>query len=212
MAISSHCCSPWLSSPARSSARSISRNRSSRPLTSPSSAAARGRQQQPGEAFARLCGQQDVVVDRQLRQHRGDLEFEAEAGAGALVGRGARDVLALEHDAAAVGEMGAGDRLEERALARPVGTDQAVERAGLHVDVDAVQRAQRAKRLADAADLQQRHPRHPPRRRRPYDPMRSRSDTSRPRMPLGWNITTVSSTRPRITGQNCLIASMSAST
>ena len=37
--------------------------------------------------LARLQRQQDVVVDRQLRQHRGDLELEAEAGAGALVGR-----------------------------------------------------------------------------------------------------------------------------
>ena len=112
MAISSHCCSPWLSSPARSSARSIRRKRSSRPLTSPSSAPARRRQQQPGQALARLRRQQHVVVDRQFAQHRGDLEFQAEAGAGALVGRGARDVVAVEHDGAAVGEMSAGNRLQ----------------------------------------------------------------------------------------------------
>ena len=44
--------------------------------------ACRRRQQQPRQAFARLSRQQDVVVDRQLRQHGGDLEFQAEAGAG----------------------------------------------------------------------------------------------------------------------------------
>ena len=43
-------------------------------------------------------------------------------------------------------------------------------------------------------------------------PIRSRSDTNRPRMPLGWNITTPSRISPRITGQIDLIASMSDST
>ena len=37
--------------------------------------------------MARLGRQKHVVVDRQFRQHGGDLEFQAEASAGALVGR-----------------------------------------------------------------------------------------------------------------------------
>ena len=109
--------------------------------------AARRRQQQARQALARLDGQQDVVVDRELGQDGGDLEFQAQAQAGALVGRRARDVVAVEHDGAAVGEVGAGDRLQQRALARAVGPDQPVERAGLHVDIDALQRPQGAERL-----------------------------------------------------------------
>src|ERR1700741_3094009 len=108
--------------------------------------------------------------------------------------------------------MGAGDRLQERTFAGAIGADQAMKGAGLHVDVDAVQRPQGAERLTDAADLQQRHGQPPFDLRGPKEPMRSRAETSRPRKPLGWNITTASSTRPRMTGQMRLMASMSAST
>src|SRR5690606_5571844 len=145
----------------------------------------------------------------------------------AFVGRGVRDVVAVEADAAAGGEMRAGDGLEQRALARTVGPDQAVEGAGAHGDVNPAERLQRAEALLDVANLEKgRHTRFSGeclsalsvpvagdaapalfRRRPPYEPMRSRSETNSPRMPDGLNNTTSSRTTPRITGQYCLIAS-----
>ena len=57
-------------------------------ITSPSRARRGDDEQQRCVSFRRDCSrQQHVVVDRELGQHGGDLEFQAEPGAGALVGR-----------------------------------------------------------------------------------------------------------------------------
>ena len=106
--------------------------------------------------------------------------------------------------------MRAGDRFKQRALAGAIGTDQAVERAGLHHQVNAVQRAQRSIDLGDGGNLQQHHQRAP--RGTPKEPMRSRADTISPSSPVGWNMTTTSNTTPRITGQNWRMIAVSAST
>src|SRR6478752_7137386 len=105
--------------------------------------------------------------------------------------------------------MRAGDGLQQRALARPVRADQPMEAARLDLQVDAIQRLQRAIGFGDAGDLEQRHQ---PASFRPKEPMRSREDTTSPSNPVGWKVTTTSSTTPRMTGQNCRIASVSAST
>jgi hypothetical protein len=85
-----------------------------------------------------------------------ELEGAADAGVADAIGPQPRDHLAVETDGAGVGRKCAGDHVEDRGLARAVGTDQGVDGAGRHGEADVVHRPQAAEALAQPVDLQAR--------------------------------------------------------
>src|SRR5215813_3082790 len=104
--------------------------------------------------------------------------------------------------------------LEERTFTRSVRADKAVEPATLNDEINASQGFECAEVLRDAMDIKNCRFVHvvgacflPP---RPYEPIRSRSETTKPRRPFGLNTTMIRSISPRITGQICLIVAISA--
>ncbi|KEH11063.1 hypothetical protein GY14_02450 [Delftia tsuruhatensis] len=102
-----------------------------------------------------VAAQLDVVQHRHAPEQRNVLEAAPQAQPGAARRRHARDVLALEADGAARGPVKARDGVEQRRLARAVGTDHRRDRAGLHIEAHARQRLHAAKGERDAIDLQQ---------------------------------------------------------
>ena len=120
---------------------------------------ARGaREQQVEQRRLRLQRQQDVVVEGQRRQHAGDLEFQAHAGAGPLVGDERRDVAGRQSGRCpAVGILGARDAFHQRALAGAVRSDQAVKFVFGDGELGAVKRGQLAEDLDDARGFKERH-------------------------------------------------------
>jgi hypothetical protein len=76
MAISSHCCSPWLSEPVGAVGELEALERMHDLVAQPGP---RARANERPDAFAGLQREQHIVVDRQLAQHGGDLELEAHA-------------------------------------------------------------------------------------------------------------------------------------
>src|ERR1700730_12425177 len=118
---------------------------------------ARAGEDEARQRILRLQGQEHIVVDRERRQHAGDLKLEAEAGAGALGGRRRGDVAPGEADRPLGRHLGAGDALHQRALAGAVGTDETVELVLRDGEVDAAQRRQPGENLPDAARLKERH-------------------------------------------------------
>ncbi len=114
----------------------------------------------PRLARAPLQRQQDVVAAGQRGEQARMLERLRDAAAHAQVLGHARDVVAVEAHGPGRHPLGAQHELEQRALARPVGPDQPVPRAGVEAQVDAVDRAQPAVDAAHALELEQRrHPR-----------------------------------------------------
>ena len=65
-----------------------------------------------------------------------------------------RDIAAVEEDAARLGADEAGDGVEGRGLARPVGSDQPCDRARLYAEGDAVHRGHAAEANDQALHLQ----------------------------------------------------------
>src|SRR5712691_2300763 len=101
------------------------------------------------------------------------------------------DALAPEEDAAGVAPLEAGDAVEERRLAGAVGTDEAVDPAGLEAQRDAVDRGDAAEALLDAVDLERR-------RHRPQTVRGSRYLICRiPRTPRGMSSTTATMMAPK---------------
>ena len=113
-----------------------------------------GADERPHRVLGLRCEQQ-VVVHRELRQHGGDLELEAEPEPRTVRGHHAGNLPLPEADAALLREVGPRNRLQERALARAVGSDQTMKGAGPDRDVDPVERPEGPERLADALHLKQ---------------------------------------------------------
>src|SRR5207245_3883666 len=90
-----------------------------------------------------------------------DLELEAQPRSGPRGWRGLGQIAAEEADPPAARQLSAGDALEQRALARAVGTDQAVELPLLDPEVHFAQRRELAEGLGDPRRLKQRHRRPP---------------------------------------------------
>ena len=67
------------------------------------------------------------------------------------------DAPPLDPDRSRVGWLHAGDRLDQRGLARAVVSDQCDDLTGVDVEIDVHERGDRAEALADAACDQQRH-------------------------------------------------------
>ena len=92
----------------------------------------------------------EVLGARQVLVHRGVLAGQADAlaqGGGVADGVQARDA-----DRAGVRAQQRGEHADRRRLARAVGAEQAEHRAGLDLEVDAVERADLAERLDEAFD------------------------------------------------------------
>ena len=98
----------------------------------------------------------DVLQHAQALERLHELEGAADAGVAGAIGPQAGDHLAVQADGAGVGREDAGDHVEDRGLARAVGADQRMDRAGRHAEAHVVHRAQAAEALADAVELEPR--------------------------------------------------------
>ena len=127
-------------------------------LSSSSSSASRSRallaRQRQG-----LQNRQDVLLDRQLAEHRRLLRQIADALAGAHVHRIRGDVGAVELHAAAVGTDEADDGVEGRGLAGAVGAEQPDDFAGVHFERDAAENLAAAEAFAQVLGAQHAVPR-----------------------------------------------------
>src|SRR5882672_10454407 len=131
-----------------------------------------------------------VVEHRHAGERLGDLKAAREAEADALVRGMPADVLAVETDAPFLVPERSGDAVDERALSRAVGPDQADPLAGSHHEVDAVERGKTAKSLGHATHFEQRsgHQRS----------FRRRQASTQPMMPFGASVTKSTSSTPTI--------------
>ena len=69
--------------------------------------------------------------------------------------RGAGDLGAFEPDQAGVGAVDAGDDVEQRGLARAVGTDEAQDLAALDREIDPVERGDAAELFGEPAHFEE---------------------------------------------------------
>src|SRR5258707_365642 len=131
-----------------------------------------------------------VVEHRHAGERLGDLKAAREAEADALVRGMPADVLAVEADAPFLVPERSGDAVDERALSRAVGPDQADPLAGPHYEVDSVERGKTAKSLGHATHFEQRsgHQRS----------FRRRQASTQPMMPFGASVTKSTSSTPTI--------------
>src|SRR5690606_6742013 len=119
------------------------------------------------------------------------LEGAAEAAMHAFGRREMAHLLALEADGTGILPQLAEELRDERRLAGAVGTDEGMELARHHVEIDAVRGEQAAEALGEAADAEEglgRHPAHG------LPPSRTSSACNPPRV----DSTTASSSGPRI--------------
>src|SRR5262245_11544417 len=98
----------------------------------------------------------DIVSDAHAHEWPRQLKATGKTTARAFVGDQTIHLLAGEGNAAALVMQGAADTVDQRALAGPVGADQADTLAVGYVEVDRVERDEAAETLAQLADLQQR--------------------------------------------------------
>src|ERR1700686_2910998 len=143
-------------------------------------------------------GHQQVFGDREAREGARQLKAARDAATGALVGLEPVHERALETDGAAfIGERPA-DAIDQGALARPVGADEADALAAPDRQIDAVEGDESAEALAQTRDLEQRPAHGASARldlRGPGDPEGKCLRTS-PTMPLGATITKPTSKSP----------------
>ena len=106
-------------------------------------------------ALLALGGDEHVLQHGQPGEQPRELEGPPDAELEHAIGRGVGDVVALEADLAALDALVAGDHVEERRLARPVGADQPVDLSFTDLQVAEVERLNTAVGLTDAGDLDQ---------------------------------------------------------
>src|SRR5690606_4513145 len=109
---------------------------------------------------AGVIADNDVVDDRERQAQTRALEGARDAGAVDLLGRGARDVLSFERDAAGARRVDARHHVEEGGLARAVGADEAQDLAATHLEVQIFERHEPAKAPAEAFAGEQRRRAH----------------------------------------------------
>src|SRR5882672_4601281 len=132
---------------------------------------------------------QEILERRQLGEHADDLEGPADPAARDLVRLEPVDPLAVEAHASGVAPLDAGDAVEERGLARPVGPDEAVDTPRLERQRHAIDRGDAAEALAQPLHLEN-GSRHQIVRGRRY------RCCSRPRIPRGISNTTATMIEP----------------
>ncbi len=112
----------------------------------------------------RLHRQHDVLQGGEFAENLADLVGAAQAQEGAGGHAQARDVAAVEMDAAFVGMQFTGELRDQGGLAGAVGTDDGVDFAGRDLEVDVVGGRQPAEALDQFVDGEQRaHWLRPPR-------------------------------------------------
>src|SRR5207249_2450286 len=122
-----------------------------------------------------------VVQHAHAREGLGDLEAARQTEPYAPV-RGIRaDVAPFEADAALLVPERPGNAVDERALARAVGSDQSYALARAHGEVDAFERGEAAESLH--------YPRYFEQGFRHHRPLRRRQASTQPMMPLGARVT-----------------------
>ena len=112
-----------------------------------------------GRHLRHLQRERDVAFDGHVREQRVALEHRAHRTA---LRRAADEVLAVEHDAAGVGQVEARDHPQERRLAAAGGPQQREELARLDGEADVVDGGEVAEPARDPLDFEQRHGRDPP--------------------------------------------------
>src|ERR1700730_12933288 len=109
---------------------------------------------EPG-AEARTKRGEHVVDDAQLPEWPHDLKCASNAELGDAVGRKRVNVTILEPDLSAAAGRRAAEQIEERSLARPIGSDHAEDFPRKDLDVDAAHRDEAAEPPREVARLQQ---------------------------------------------------------
>ena len=102
-----------------------------------------------------LAAEEDVLGDRQLRRDAQLLMHHADAGIPCIPGGAQVALLPLDAQAAAIGDMDAGDDLHQRALAGAVLADEAVDLALAQREVDAAERLHPTEGFGDLDKLQE---------------------------------------------------------
>jgi len=148
-------------------------------------AAVRGERFPPGfrAAFAFEHRKRDGLERSEPRKQRVDLEGARQAALHAGVGPERGDVLLAEHDLARVGPQHAGDQVDERRLPGAVGADERVAHALRQDEVDILRHDEGAEVLVQL--------------------FRCKNFARPPRIPLGRNITTATSSSPIQKYQYC---------
>ena len=95
-----------------------------------------------------------AAQDAHAAEDRGLLRQVADAHAGALVHGLGGDVLAVQHDAAAIGRHQAGDHIEAGGLARAIGTQKAHHLAAVQPQAHVLHHRAAAERFGDRIDEQ----------------------------------------------------------
>ena len=98
----------------------------------------------------------DVLPDGELGEQADVLERARESQRGDLVRLAPADLLPVEDHVAFGGDVDARDHVEQRGLARPVGSDQPEDLAGSHLDVDAGERHHPFEMLRDLLTVEHR--------------------------------------------------------
>src|SRR5439155_395174 len=147
--------------------------------------AVRGERLPPGlrAALAFEHRKRDRLERSESREQRVDLEGARQAAPHAGVGPERGDVLLAEHDAAGVGPQQAGDQVDERRLPRTVGADERVAHAWREDEVDVLRHDEGAEFLVQLFGC--------------------KNLARPPRIPLGRNITTATSSSPIQKYQYC---------
>ena len=121
-----------------------------------------------------LTTDHDVLGGRELVEELGVLERARHADQHRVARLAPDQLAAVAAHRAGLGSVVAGERVEQRRLAGPVGTDDRLDRAFEHVERDGVDRGQAAEALGDLAYLQQAHAVPTPLRRRRHAPAKPR--------------------------------------
>ena len=108
----------------------------------------------------KLAAEEDVLGDVQVGNERELLEDDGNAEPAGIGGRRDAHRLSFEQELAAVGMVGAVQRLDQRRLAGAVLAEQHVHFAGVDRQRHVVQRADAGERLRDAAHFEQRRRGH----------------------------------------------------
>ena len=118
-----------------------------------------------GTSTSRLRRHLHVLPSRQGPEELEALEGAGDAESGPVMRRQAGDVLTAEAHPPVRGGLQAGDDVEERGLPGPVGADEAVDGAGVDLQIDVLQGLEPAEAHRDLFDQELRQPTAPPRPR-----------------------------------------------
>ena len=113
------------------------------------------------EALERLAAEEEVPRDAHQRDHAEVLEHRRDAVFGRVARAPEADRGAVDQDLAVGRLVDAGEDLDQRRLAGAVVAEEAMDLAGIDLDVDVAERDDRAEMLGDAAELDGRNRAHP---------------------------------------------------